>query len=415
MLSKPSDKGPGGISHRDRVTTPFMWWLGLRGVLNRSYVLLSGLYFVVTAHLTAAQLVVLGTSTSLALLLANIPVGVWADAFSRKWLLALGNLVLAAAMVLTGLVTAFPILVLTQVLWGLGWACLVGVDVAWLNDELNDPQRVARVLAASARWGITGRVVGTLAFGLLGWATSLPTAIVVSGVGMALLAVFVVVRFPERQFVPVRASQPWQWWGAAWGIFQRGIRLARRDRDIRVVFVATLLLNGAIAVAWVFPKQLISLGFPSDPILWYTAIGVLSAALGVGALALVEKRIDGVGVARRYYALACFSGVLGLLLLAVAPDALIGGVGVLLLNGTAATVPGPVSTIWVNRRTTSDVRATVQSFLAQVESMGEVCGGVVLAALAQARGISLTLLAAGVLLAVTGVIVVRSRADRVAE
>jgi MFS family permease len=415
MLGRPSDKGPGGISHGDHITTAFMWWLGLRGVLNRSYVLLSGLYFVVTAHLTAAQLVVLGTSTSLALLLANIPVGVWADAFSRKWLLALGQLVLAAAMVLTGLVTAFPVLVLTQVLWGLGWACLVGVDVAWLNDELNDPQRVARVLAASARWGITGRVVGTLAFGLLGWATSLPTAIVVSGVAMALLAVFVAVRFPERQFVPVRASQPRQWWGAAWGIFQRGIRLARRDRDIRVVFVATILQSGAIAVAWVFPKQLISLGFPSDPILWYTAIGVLSAALGVGALALVERRIDGVGVARRYYALACFSGILGLLLLAVAPDALIGGVGVLLLNGTAATVPGPVSTIWVNRRTTSDVRATVQSFLAQVESMGEVCGGVVLAALAQARGISLTLLTAGVLLAVTGVMVARSRADRAAE
>ena len=65
ILGRPFDKVPGGIAHGDRVTTPFLWWLGLRGVLNRSYVLLSGLYFVVTAHLTAAQLVVLGTSTSL--------------------------------------------------------------------------------------------------------------------------------------------------------------------------------------------------------------------------------------------------------------------------------------------------------------------------------------------------------------
>lgn len=413
-LGRRSGKEPGGTFHGDHVTTPFLWWLGLRGVLNRSYVLLSGLYFVVSAHLTASQLVVLGTSTSFALLLANIPVGVWADAFSRKWLLVLGQLILAVAMVLTGLVTAFPVLVVTQVLWGLGWACLVGADVAWLNDELNDPQRVARVLAASARWGITGRVVGTLAFGLLGWATSLPTAIIVSGVAMALLAVFVAARFSERHFVPVRAPQPWQWWGAAFGIFQRGIRLARRDHDIRVVFVAMLLLNGAIAVAWVFPKQLITLGFPSSPILWYTAIGVLSAVVGVGALTLVERRIDSVGVARRFYALACFAGVLGLLVLAVAPDALIGGVGVLLLNGTAATVPGPVSTIWVNRRATSDVRATVQSFLSQVESLGEVCGGGVLAALAQVRGIMVTLLAAGILLAVTGVMVARSRADRTA-
>jgi MFS family permease len=409
------DKGPGGTAHGDHVITPFLWWLGMRGMLNRSYVLLSGLYFVVSAHLTASQLVILGTSTSLSLLLANIPVGVWADAFSRKRILALGQLVLAAAMVLTGLVTAFPVLVLTQVLWGLGWACLVGADVAWLNDELHDPQRVARVLAASARWGITGRVIGTLAFGLLGWATSLPTAIVASGIAMALLAVFVAARFPERYFVPVRASQPWQWWGAAFGIFRHGVGVVRRDRDIRVVFVATLLQSSATAVAWVFPKQLITLGFPSDPILWYTAIGVLSAALGVGALHLVERHIDGVGMARRYYALACCVGALGLLLLASAPEALIGGVGVLLLNGTAATVPGPVSVIWVNRHTTSDVRATVQSFLSQVESIGEVCGGVVLAALTQARGISFTLLAAGGLLAVTGVIVALSRADRAAE
>jgi hypothetical protein len=109
------------------------------------------------------------------------------------------------------------------------------------------------------------------------------------------------------------------------------------------------------------------------------------------------------------------SGVLGLLLLAVAPEALIGDVGVLLVNGTAATVPGPVSVIWVNRRTTSDVRATLQSFLAQTESLGEVCGGVVLAALAQVRGISLTLLTAGVLLAVTGIMVAQSRADRAAD
>lgn len=407
------DNSPGGVSLGDHVTTPFLWWLGLRGVLNRSYVLLSGLYFVVSAHLTAAQLVLLGTGTSLTLLLANIPIGVWADAFSRKWILTTGQFILAAAMALTGLVTTFPLLVLTQILWGLGWACLIGADVAWLNDELQDPQRVARVLAASARWGITGRVIGTLAFGLLGWATSLTTAIIVSGVAMAALALFVAARFPERSFTPARVPQAWQWWGAAFGIFQRGIGVARRDRDIQLVFLATLLLNGALAVAWVFPRQLITLGFPNNPILWYTAIGMLSAVLGVATLSIVERGIDGAGAARRYYALACLIGMLGLVVLAFAPDALIGGLGVLLLNGTAATVPGPVSVIWVNRRTTNDVRATVQSFLAQAESLGEACGGFVLAALAQGRGTSVTLLTAGALLAVAGTVVARTRTDRV--
>lgn len=393
--------------HGRDLTTTFSWWLGLRGMLNRGYVLTSGLYFVVTAHLTASQLVLLGTSMSLTLLLADIPAGVWADAISRKWALVLGQLFLAAAMALTGLVTAFPLLVLTQVLWGVGWAFLNGADVAWLNDELSDPRRIARVLASSARWGVSGRAIGMLVFGLLGWATSLATAIVVSGVAMALLALFVATRFPERNFTTSRARA--EWWAAALTIFQRGISFARRDRELRLVFAATVLINGAAMVAWLFPKRLITLGFPSDPILWYTILGMLSAVVGVAALSIVETHIDGRGAARRLYALACLIGVVGLIVLSVAPGALIGGAGVLLMDGIASTVTRPVSVIWVNRRTTSDVRATMHSFLSQAESIGEICGGFVLAALAQAGGSALTLLAAAALIAVTGAMVARSR------
>ncbi len=133
------------------ITATFVRWLGLRGLLNRGYVLTSGLYFVVIAHLSASQLVWLGTGMSLALLFADIPAGVLADSISRKWTLVIGQLLLATAMVLTGLVTTFSLLVLSQVVWGLGWAFLNGADVAWLNDELNDPHRIARVLTASAR------------------------------------------------------------------------------------------------------------------------------------------------------------------------------------------------------------------------------------------------------------------------
>ncbi len=247
-----------------------------------------------------------------------------------------------------------------------------------------------------------------LTFGLLGWATNLATAIIVAGVAMALLAIFVAVRFTERNFTPKRVQR----WETALEIFRRGISLARRDQEILLVFVATLALNSATMVAWLFPRQLINLGFPSNPILWYTSIGILSAALGVVALSIVEARIDGVGVARRYYAFACLIGVLGLVALAVAPVALIGGVGVLLLNGITDSVTRPISVVWVNRRTTSDVRATVHSFLSQAESMGEICGGFLLAALAQVRGISVTLLAAGAVLALTGIVVAWSRADR---
>lgn len=405
---------PRDIPRGRDLTTTFVRWTGLRAVFHRGYVLTAGLYFVVTAHLSASQIVLLGTTVSLTLLLLNIPGGVWADAISRKWALVLGQLLLGAGMAMTGFVTTFPLLVVTQVIWGLGWAFLEGADVAWLNDELNDPQRISRILTASARWDLAGGATGMIAFGLLGWATSLASAIAVASAAMAALSLFVAARFTERHFTPTHVphAQRTQQWAAALAIFRRGVSLSRRDQEMRLVFIATLVLNGATMVGWLFPKQLINLGFSSDPILWYTALVVLCAALGVVALFVVEPRINGVGVARRYYALACFVGVLGLAVLAIAPVALIGGLGVLLISGIATTVTRPVSVVWVNRRTTSDVRATVHSFLSQAESLGETVGGVVLAALAQARGIAVTLLVAGALLALTGIMVARSRADR---
>ena len=143
--------------------------------------LASGLYFVVVAHLSAAQLVLLGAVMALTMLLSDIPAGVWSDAFSRKWPLVIGHGFLAAGMTLTGAVTTFGWLLVTQVLWGLGWAFSSGADVAWLTDELGQPGHIDRVLTARARWELAGGAVGIVAFGVLGWAAGLGGAVVVSG------------------------------------------------------------------------------------------------------------------------------------------------------------------------------------------------------------------------------------------
>ncbi|EFH88446.1 MFS transporter [Ktedonobacter racemifer] len=390
------------------VATTFVQWTYLRAVFHRGYVLASGLYFVVDAHLSASQIVFLGTVMSATLVLTDIPTGVWADALGRKWPLVIGHLFLAAGMAMTGVVTAFPLILVTQVLWGVGWAFLTGADVAWVTDELAQPHRIARVLTASARWELAGGATGMIAFGVLSWATSLATAIVVSGVGMALLGLFVAARFTERNFLPTKEKR----WSASLSTFRLGVSLLCRDHEILLVCVATMIVNGAAVVGWLFPKQIVNLGFPSDPVLWYTAVGLCSSAAGVVALHIVQARIDGVGVARHIYALTCFIGVLGLLVLAEAPDAIIGGAGVLLVSGIAFNVTRTVSVIWVNRRTTSDVRATVRSFLDQAESIGEICGGFALAAIAGVAGISIALLISAALIAFTGMMVALSSADR---
>jgi hypothetical protein len=113
LTRRNHDKEPG-------VATAFLRWTCVRAVFHRGYVLTSGIYFVVNARLSASQIIGLGTVMAVTLTLSDVPAGAWSDTFSRKWPLVVGHGFLAAGMVMTDLVTAYPLILRTQVLWALG-------------------------------------------------------------------------------------------------------------------------------------------------------------------------------------------------------------------------------------------------------------------------------------------------------
>lgn len=392
------------------IATHFLRWSGLLAVLHRGYWLVASIYLVLDAGLSPIQLVFIGVAQGIVSLLFEIPTGVVADTISRKWSLVIFHVMVGASMMITGLVTSFPALLATQMLWGIAWTFASGADVAWLTDELNDPERTAVVLATGARWQQIGAAGGMLGVGSLAWAVGRSTAMVVAGGIMALLGLYVIAEFTERHFTPARTDRLQR----ATLILRRGVTLARRDREILVVFVATFLVNGASdTFGRLYTKQLVLVGLPGrlDPIVWFTGLGIVGLACGALALRMIEARIAGAGAPRRIYAAGCGIGVLGVFLLAAAPGPIAGSAGVLLASGIAWTVTRAVGVIWVNSRTTSDVRATVQSFLAQVEYSGEILCGAALAVVAQAVSIGGALLAASALVACAGVVVIRSLAD----
>lgn len=401
-------RSPEHPTLRPDIATIFLRWSGLRAALHRGYWLVTSLYLVVDAGLSPFELVFIGVAQGVVSLVFEIPAGVIADTISRKWSLIIFHILVGISMVVTGLVTSFPALVATQMLWGIAWTFASGADVAWVTDELNQPERTAAVLTAQARWQQIGAAGGMLGFGGLAWVTDRSTAMVIAGGMMALLGLYVLTRFTERHFIPTRTQHLRQ----ATTILRRGVVLARRDREILVVFAATFLVNGAaVAFGRLYPKQLVDLGFPNrpDPIVWFTGLGIVTFVGGALALRIVEARIAGAGVARRTYTAACGIGALGVLLLTVAPNTVIASVGVLLVAGIAQTVTRAVGAIWVNSRASSDVRATVQSFLAQVEYSGGILCGVALSILAQATSITGALAGACALVACAGVVVARSR------
>lgn len=396
------------------VTSAYLRYSFADSLCFRGFWLVFSVYLVVTADLSAFQLVFLGTAMELSVMVSEIPTGVMADTISRKWSVVVSFVLTGAAMIVMGFVTAFPALVACQVLWGVGITFASGADVAWATDELNDPAQTDRLLTRSGRWRQIGAALGMVVFGLLAWVTTLGTAIVVAGVGSLAIAVFVTVVFTEHHFTPTREDRL----AEARSIFRRGVALARADRQVLLVFAATVLVNsGAEAFDRLTDRRLIDLGFPTDPdpIVWFTLLGIATLAIGWAALRIVEQRVHEEGAARHLYIAGCIGGVIGLLLLAYAPNDTVGLVGVLFVSGIAWTVIRTVSVIWVNRRATSDVRATLQSFLTQVESTGEILGGITLGIVAQAGSITVALTCSAALLAVAGLTVTRSKEGRVAS
>lgn len=392
------------MTRRPDLIAVYLRWVWARAVLHRGWWLVTSVYLVVESGLSPAQLVFIGVAQGVVSLLFEVPAGVVADTISRRTSLLVSHVLMGVAMLATGLTTDFGLLVATQMLWGISWTFASGADVAWITDELDDPARIPAVLVRSGRADLTGAAVGLVVIGGLGSLLPRGVAMVIAGGAMLVLGVYVAVRFEERRFTPARSRR----WAASWQILRDGIKLVRASRAILVMFAATFLVNGADNTARLFQRRLVDLGFPSSPVLWFTLLGVLTLLVGALVLRLVEGRVGTVGGAVRWYGLACLAGVVGFAALAFVPEELSGGAAVVLVTGIAMPMTRVIGTIWVNRETTGDVRATVHSFLAQAEYLGEIVLGFGIAAVAQLAGLPAALVVSAAVLAVTIVLVSRA-------
>ncbi|HZN16956.1 MAG TPA: MFS transporter [Micromonosporaceae bacterium] len=392
--------------------TVFVRWSWCRAVLHRGWWLVTSVYLVVDARLPASQLVLVGVAQAGVALVFEVPAGVLADTFSRKWSLVVSHLLMGTSMAATALVTGFWALVATQMLWGLSWTFASGADVAWVSDELDEPARVSAVLLRSGRAQLTGAVAGMVGIGGLAGLLPRGTVMVLAGAAMLLLGLYVMLRFPERRLVPPprlrgpgarpgSAATSARRWSASWSILVRGAALVRGSRVTVVLFAATFLVNGvAGAFGRLYPLRLVDIGLPTDPVAWLTALGVLAFLMGAAALRLVQPHVEGVHTVRRCYVVACGVAAVGAVGLAGAPEEVSGSMAVLLAAG-ALPLTRTFGTIWVNRQTSGDIRATVHSLLAQADYLGVVACGLAVAATARFAGLPLALVACGALLTAT--------------
>ncbi len=96
---------------------------------------MSQVYRIDMIKLNPFQLILVGTILEASCFIFEIPTGVVADMKSRRLSVIIGIAMMGAGFLLEGLVPLFLTLILSQVLWGMGYTFTSGADEAWIADE----------------------------------------------------------------------------------------------------------------------------------------------------------------------------------------------------------------------------------------------------------------------------------------
>lgn len=391
-------------------------WSGLiwHGALRAYWVSLV-VRITITLELPSLQLVLLGTAMEASLLVSEVPTGVMADRFSRKWSIVVGFVGVGAAQIAAGVAETFPLLVASQIAWGVAYTFRSGANTAWITDELGGPEVVEPLILRLARLQQLVTMAAIGAGAVLARSTTLTTSVVLTGVILITTGLVMAVVMPERGWRrpsahPVDVDGETSAAGGLAATLTEGARVTLRSPSLRLLLIV-LVLSGLAseAIDRLDIRRLGDLGLVDhDEIIIVAIIAVAEALIGGGVLFLAQRRI---GPGRSPTALAVLLaasavGIGALGLIAVLPVAAVG----LVFQGGLRQAAIPFATAWTNTHAPSAVRATVHSFVEQANSIGEIGGGVLLGLVAAATTVPTAMACSLVLMVAAAAVASRGQA-----
>jgi len=384
-------RAPDGHTLRVFLHSGFVWQL-----CWSSYWTLFFVRVVVDVGLDPLQLLLLGTTKEVTILLVEIPTGVVADIRSRRLSVILSFLVCGVAIVGAGLADSFVLLVLTQALWALGSTFRSGAETAWFTDEVGSLEVVDAVLPRRARFEAVGSIVGLTATALLAAATGLSFALVAVGVVLVGWGIVLRVRMPETGFERHETSA------------RVRVRQLLGEGFQAVVTVVTGFASEAVDRLAVARLDQIGLQDTIDPALLIGGASVVQSLGAIVVLFVYGRRLAGPQLVTAMMILNAVTAVgVGVLaqggLLAIALAGMVA-------QGTVRSIARTVTVGWTNHFTDRSNRATVHSFVGQAQSLGEISGGITLGIVAQQIGLGMALTASAVIYVLASAWTYRGRA-----
>jgi len=337
------------------------------------------LYEIRVADLSPLQLVLVGTTLELSVLLFEVPTGVVADVYSRRLSILIGFGLIGLGFLLEGLLPFFPTILLAQVIWGLGYTFTSGATQAWLSDEIGE-ERANRAFLRANKFSLAGSLAGMLAAILVG-SRKIASPILVSGALMVLLAGLLALYMPETGFHPAPAKER-NSFQRLFQTFRLGLQAVRRRPRLLTILGMGLfygLYSEGFDRLWVkhlLGRFTLPVLFGQTDIAFFGLLDAASVLLSIATMTLVQKHLDVSKshlIGRLMFAITI--GISAALVLFAWSPLLGLTLAVYLIISALRNLVDPLTTAWVNQHLDSNVRATVLSMTGQVDAVGQVAGG----------------------------------------
>lgn len=355
----------------------------LNGLFFSMIFVVASLYEATVAHLSGFQLVLVGTTLEFAILLFEIPTGVVADAYSRRLSVVIGFFLTGLAFVIEGLFPIFAIIILVQVLWGIGYTFTSGATQAWLSDEIGE-ENANRAFLRANQFNLAGALIGMLlAIPIGNLAVNMP--LLVGGGAVVIIAIALGLFMPENGFKPTRPEDrnSFQHMG---DIFRKGMN-AVRSRPTLLAILGIGFIYGLYSEGWdrLWVKYLIDnftlpriFGMNEVAFLGFLRAGGL--ILSIAVTRQVEKNLDANHAPSIARAMLWITVLLSVAIFTFAfSPALVVSIAAVTMVSITRNVMGPLYDAWINQRLDSETRATVISMSGQVDAIGQITSGPVAA------------------------------------
>ena len=368
----------------------------LRAVAYTTY----GLYAVKAAGLGPLELVLVGSSLELAVVLAEIPTGIVADVYGRRLSVILGFGIIGIGFCVMGARPTFWCIALGSVLWSIGGTFISGAHQAWLADEIGESD-AAPIYLRGTQLAQIGSLVG-IPIGVALASHQLQLPMLVGGVGFWILAAVLMLTMSEHGYTPSARGRgnPWQDMIAT---LRDGLHTVRHRSDLVSILIIMIVYGmSGEAFGRLSPLHIIDdIGLPG-PFAETTWFGILQAGAFLGAAGITWLASRAKSIENPRYIVRMLMVLTGVMVLATLTFALASVFWLALITFWASRwvrlAAYPLMVARINRGLEPRVRATVLSMLGQAGAFGEVCGGPMLGVVGTLSTVRAALVGAAVVL-----------------